>query len=105
MASATTAASDLKRALARFIAESGKDPKYADAVGEARKLEGALRGAGQPMDQPTPGQRAAGITSLTKQAGPGNGPADNSAKGQSHNLPPQFLRKRMKGGATAQKGS
>jgi hypothetical protein len=103
MAAATTAASDLKRALARFIAESGKDPKFAQAVGEARKLDGALRGVGQPSDQPTPGQRAAGITSLpNKQNGP-QGP--NSAKGPGHNLPPQFLRKRMKGGATAQKGS
>jgi hypothetical protein len=120
MASAATAASELKRAVARFIAVAGGDKRQADAVAKARELQSALRGARQQDQGPTPGQRAAGIQPDTKGGGNGGPPqafspkdraraafggSSSSAKGADDNPPPFQKRQRMKRGATARKGS
>jgi hypothetical protein len=122
VARGTTAAADLRQAIAAFLRESGDDRRYAALAEEARKLDTGLRQAqGGSSDQPTPGQRAAGVTDSTNTSSPRGGDTgsgspsakqaaaarfggQDSAKGDTSNLPP-FLRRQMKRGATARKGS
>lgn len=123
MAGQVSAVGELRRAIRTFLDSSGADPHFKAVVGDLRGLDQKLGSVGQPSGQPSPGQKAAGVTDVR---GPGDGsdnspggraaaasttssgspglPGANSAKGQS-NLPPFMRRELMKRKATARGGS